>query len=586
MTPTMRALLLVFTTLSFVVLPAATQENQDAVFIDRVDVNVVNVEVFVTDRQGQRVQGLNVDDFEIYEDGRLVEISNFYRVARENRVERNLERDRALVQGTPPPLDLLPLPEDQKLNLLVYVDNFNLKPNTRNKALKDMEGFLEDRLSQGDNVMLVAFNRKIDVIQGFTTDRQKILRGIQKIRKMSGTRALNEASRRNILRDIEFYTSSSANAGDTFSAAVDSVRSYVQQAQEDFEQSAVGLRDVTRSLAGLPGRKAILYVADGLTELPGQDIYEFLVQSYSRGASSRGQKVDRPLEIYDNYRPDIFRNIVTDANAHQVTFYTLNAQGHFGDSLLSAENETLGATGGGLADIETIKNANLQAPMVHLAERTGGTAIRNTTNFDGALNNVSQDFDIFYSLGYRSPRGGDSKYHTIDVKVRRPGLKARHRSGYVDKPQAERVADRTLSSLLLEVEKNPLGIGIDFGPPHKKSRKEFILPVIIRIPVRDLAFLPQGGTEQGRLTIFVAARSEDGAISAMQQLPLPLKFPTETLGKSRTSEIAYRTNLSLAPGTPTIAVGVWDELSGTESFVHKKILLDKKANQRVASSGR
>jgi len=585
MKPTIRAFP-TLVALTLVALPATAQEAPEGVFIDRVDVNVVNVEVFVTDRQGQRVSDLSVDDFEIYEDGRAVEISNFYRVARGDRIERNLERDRALVEGTRPPLNLRPLPEDQKLNLMVYVDNFNLKPNTRNKVLKEMAGFLEDRLAQGDNIMLVAFNRKIDVVQGFTTDREKILSGIQRVRKMSGTRALREANRREILRDIEFYTSSSANAGDTFSAAVDSVRSYVSQAQEDFEQSARGLRYMTRSLAGLPGRKAILYVADGLSELPGQDVYEFLVQSYSRGASSRGQKVDRPLEMFDNYRPEIFQSIVTDANAHQVTFYTLNAQGHLGDSLLGADNETLGATGGGMSDIETIKNANLQAPMVHLAERTGGTAIRNTTNFDGALENVSQDFDTFYSLGYRSPRGGDSKYHRIDVKVRRPGLKARHRSGYVDKPQAERVADRTLSSLLLEVEKNPLGIGIDFGPPHKKGRKEFILPVIIRIPVRHLAFLPQDGTEQGKLTIFVVARDEKGSISSLQQLPLPLKFPTEKLGQSRTSEIAYRTNLSLSPGTPTVAVGVWDELSGTESFVHKKVLLSKRADGRVASSGR
>ena len=183
------------------------------------------------------------------------------------------------------------------------------------------------------------------------------------------------------------------------------------------------------------------------------------------------------------------------------------------------------------------------------------------------------------------PRGGDRKYHNIEVKVRRPGLKARHRSGYVDKPQIERVADRTLSSLLLAVQKNPLGVGIDFGPPHRKSKKEFIVPVIIRIPVRDLTLLPQGDSEQGKLTIFVAAQDEVGGISKLHELPLPLKFPKEKLEQSRTSEIAYRTNLSLSPGTPTVAVGVWDELSGVESFVHKKVLIEKNG-RRVASRGR
>lgn len=578
-----RCFLSAFLVLAMATLPAVAQEAP--VFIDRVDVSVINVEVFVTDGQGNRVSDLTADDFEIFEDGRPVEISNFYRVARGDRIETNLERDRDLVAGRRPAVDLKPLPEDQKLNLLVYVDNYNLKPFTRNKVLKEMEGFLEDRLSQGDNIMLVAFNRKVDVVQSFTADRQKILDGIRSIRKMSGARVLLEADRREAMREINFYANSSANPADTYSPAVDTVRSYVQRAQEGFEQSAKGLRDVTRSLAGLPGRKAVLYVADGLSELPGQDLYQHLVQRYNRGAAVRGQKVDRPLEMFDDYRPEVFQEIVTDANAHQVTFYTLNAQGHTGDSLLSAENEALGATGGGMGEIEAIKNANDLAPMLHLAERTGGTAIRNTNNFDGALWNVGQDFDTFYSLGYRSPRGGDSKYHQIEVKVRRPGMRARHRSGYVDKPQIERVADRTLSSLLLEVEKNPLGVGIDFGPPQQKSRKEFIVPIIIRIPVRDLTLLPQGGSEQGKLTIFVAAQDEAGGISNLHELPLPLKFPSETLEKSRTSEIAYRTNLSLSPGTPKVAVGVWDELSGVESFVHKKVLLDKRGDRR-AKAGR
>jgi hypothetical protein len=49
-------------------------------FGETIEVNVVNVEVFVTDKKGQRISGLTRDDFEILEDGRPAKITNFFAV--------------------------------------------------------------------------------------------------------------------------------------------------------------------------------------------------------------------------------------------------------------------------------------------------------------------------------------------------------------------------------------------------------------------------------------------------------------------------------------------------------------------------
>ncbi len=48
-----------------------------AAFGETVDVQLVNVEVWVTDRQGNPVTGLGAGDFEVREDRKVVEISNF-----------------------------------------------------------------------------------------------------------------------------------------------------------------------------------------------------------------------------------------------------------------------------------------------------------------------------------------------------------------------------------------------------------------------------------------------------------------------------------------------------------------------------
>lgn len=59
----------------------AAQNPPPGAFFESIDVNVVNVDVFVTDKKGNLVSGLKREDFEILEDKKPVQITNFYAVA-------------------------------------------------------------------------------------------------------------------------------------------------------------------------------------------------------------------------------------------------------------------------------------------------------------------------------------------------------------------------------------------------------------------------------------------------------------------------------------------------------------------------
>jgi len=262
----------------FLLLPAmgaGAQEESTPIFIDRVDVDVINVEVFVTDKGGRKVTGLTVDDFEIFEDGRPVEVSNFYAVAAEDRVLQNLERDRELFNGGGS--SRLPqkrqLPEEQQLNLMVYVDHYNLRPSNQTRILGELEGFLEDRIALGDNVMLVGYNRRVRVVQDFTRDRQLIVDGLREMSKVATHGQIDDAERRRIMLRMAQYPSNTANArtlaGDDVSVAYQLVRAYTQRVRNDLRYTLDALQNVARSLAGLPGRKAVLYISDGLPKRPG-----------------------------------------------------------------------------------------------------------------------------------------------------------------------------------------------------------------------------------------------------------------------------------------------------------------------------
>ncbi len=561
---------------------ANAQGKPSSLFIDRVDVDVINIEVFVTDRNGRRVPGLTPEDFEIYEDGRKVEVSNFYAVARDDRLFHDLARDREMMrQGRPKRLDRPELPEDQQLNLMVYVDHYNLRPQSQSRVLDQLETFLEDRVTQGDNIMLVGYNRRVLVVQNFTRDREKIAQGLKKLRTAATHGQIDDQERRRIMlrmsRSVRSPESSIRGqaSGDDAAVAYQLVRSYVERVRNDLRYTLDALQKTTASLAGLPGRRAILYVSDGLPKRPGQELYQQMQNAFGNSLPiATGRAIDPLVEALGQDETHLLNRITRQANAHQVTLYTLDARG--GGGTLSAEYADVSAGPGGRTITDSMRAANLQEPLIELAEATGGASILNTLSFEKALAGLAEDFDSFYSLGYRSRHGGDGKYHKLEVKVKREGLKVRHRTGFLDKPEVERIADRTLSSLILNLEKNPLGVSIDFGAPEKEGRGTFLLPVLIRVPFNDITLLPNGEVEQGRLRIFLVVQDEEGGISKTHEFPYPLIVPREQLAAARDRDIAYSAKLKIRKGVPTVAVGVWDELSGTESFVHKSLLVGQR----------
>ncbi|MCP4201269.1 MAG: VWA domain-containing protein [bacterium] len=550
----------------------AAQEETPPIFVDRVEVNVVNIEVFVTDKDGRPVAGLTEDDFEVFEDGNPVEITNFFTVEQPEVLEEIVETGELperSIQSAGPKL----LPADQRLNLVVYVDQFNLRPFNRNRVLESLEEFLENRIRSGDNVMLVSAYRGAEIVQPFTRDRQAVIDGLREMQKQSTYRQMDEARIRQTIRSMQI----AAGQGRAKSARA-YLRSYVQEAQANVRRSAMALRDSVRSLGGLPGRKAFLYVSEGLPQRPGDELYQQLQAIFGtaaglQDAAGPGEDMNPSSEALAEDQTRLFGRVVREANAHQVTFYTFDATGSTGTSHLSAEaGGTLISGSGGRTAFDAVRQHNLQQPLIEMAETTGGRSVLNTFDFDDALDDVAANFDVFYSLGYSPPEGGDDEFHRIEVRLKNDsGLRVRHRTGYVDKRPEERIADRTVSTLVFDLEKNPLGVAIEFGRAEKQGRDKYHLPVLVRIPIRGVTLLPNGEHEEGRLKIFVAVKDDEGAISDLHTTDYPVRIPHASLDEARGKEIGHTLTLLVRGGLPKVAVGVWDELSGVDAFVHKQV---------------
>jgi VWFA-related protein len=562
--PSLLILSLVLATAPVVAQNNSAQTDATQLFVERVDVNIVNVEVWVTDGEGRRVQGLEKDDFELLEDGVPVEISNFYAAAREKPYAEMLEGISQPAAEAEPSSETLP--PDQTLYMVLLVDHFNTLPVNRNRALDELEPFLEDRIRQGDRVMLMGYNRTIDVVEPFTDDWSRVQEGLKRMSKASSQKVVREAERKRRMRAIK----AAWENGDSASTAFDFVRGQVQQETQEIRQTGKALQNLVRSMAGMPGRKAIVYLSDGLPKRPGEALFQQYFDLFGRTA----EMSDPFSQALRQDQAPLLNAITREANANQVTLYTVDARGSSGGSTLSSEHDDLSAGSGGSSSMAVARTLNYQETLIEIADATGGSAVLNTFNYDRAMTRVAEDFDVFYSLGYAARQGGDGKFHQIEVRVNQPGLKVRHRRGYLDKPQVERVADRTMSSLVLDMERNPLDVQIDFGVAEKKGKGAYHLPVMIRVPAERLTLLPNGEVEEGRLRIYMAVKDENG-LSDMQEFPYAVSLPVGSSTSGDGREVGYAATLRIRPGTPTVAIGVWDELSGTDAFVHKQVRVGK-----------
>jgi VWFA-related protein len=533
-------------------------------FLDTVNVSVVNVDVYVTDKKGNRINGLSQDDFEIFEDGRPVAVTNFYAVE-EGRAVTPVpapEPAPAPAAGAPvrpalPGEDLneVRTPEEQRLRLVVYIDNFNIRPFNRNRVMRELRAFLGEKLGRDDQVMLVSYDRSLNVRRTLTSDPHLIATALLELEKVSGHAVHHDSDRRDVLRQIE--DSESVHEATMYA------RSYSQSVFNDLSFSIDALKNSVDSLAGLPGRKAILYVSDGLQMIAGQDIWYAVQGKY-------GQQSTGLTEQFQFDASRRFEELAAQANANRITFYTIDAAGLRTYSSISAETQTAGQPGQGVF-VDSIQISNLQTPLQMLAEKTGGVAVINANIVTPQLEKIASDFSSYYSLGYTPTHYGDGRYHKIEVKVKRKGLRVRHREGYRDKNTESRMSDGTLAALRFPVENNPLNVKVELGTPTRRSDGFYLQPVVVKVPIGKLVLVPREATHEARVRLFIAAVDGEGNTSEVQQVPLPISIPAADVAAATGKDYVYTVSLLMRGGDQRVAVGVRDDVAAQSSFVSRSV---------------
>ncbi len=547
-------------------LPGQPQDT----FQDSVDITVVEVDVAVTDRKGRAVTGLKRSDFELYVDGERVEIANFARPPGARTIEPGPPQSaaaRSLPQGGPAPSDD---PGAAPLTVAIYLDELNLHPPHRARLVKRLGAALEPLRRTRNRFLLVTMRDRLEILSPPTTDVEALLEAMATRPKADPRAVEGFLARRRALQDV---LTASKLQGDMACSGGAMLAVARQNAHEQARRAAVaadGLADLVTTLSGVSGRKALLYVSDGLPQRPGISVFDYIAQQMCPGDSRTMAETFGAMVEFDESRR--LQRIAAHANANRVTFFPLDAAG-VRPGL--AQSMSLDAPPSPMND--SLHRMNVQGGLHVLADETGGKLLTNSNDLAELLDDVSVQLAATYSLGFvpAEPRAGDVQ--AIDVLLAPDlgkGLRVRHRASYRVKTRDERLAERLLSVANLGSTENPLDVTIGFQPSPPPDGKLHELVIEVDVPRTQIAKYSGGAAASARqLRIWLlAANRESGARTPVRQRMLPVGASAD-LGAADSASFHFQVAMELPEGLYDVAVGLRDELTGITSFVREPVTL-------------
>ena len=569
-----RVLSLVLLTTTLALAGVSAQEPPAGVgglaFVDEVELTVVNIDVFVTDKGGRSITDLEVDDFLVFQDGRQRQLSHFALYTEEviSRIVRSAE-DASMAVPLPSPEALAaePVttlrPDVKPVYIVLFIDNENLRPMDRNRVLGQIRRFLSEVMYPHVQVMVVTYQRSLKVEQPFTNNSKEISDALRAVRGTNATRGTQDTERKKILRSFAALQQQGTKGTEQDRMELEGrIRSYADVIENELDFAINAVREITATLSGLEGRKYLFHISSGLPMVPAKDLL------YQLGTTFQ-QTSTLAMESRLNHRRH-YRALASAANSQGVTFYTIDASG-MGGAGDSISAEYAGATDPIAAGLYVI---NQQEPLQYIADRTGGRAILGVNDVTIGLEQFRQDLFSYYSLGYTISGSGTDKIHRLEVQLPEfPGYKLNYRRNFVEKSLESKVQDRVLSGLTFDLDDNPMGISVNTGPSAPASGERSILPIEIGFPLDSIALVPEGEDLVGRVVVFVAVRDDKGRQSDLQRREHEIRIPKGDFEAHRNDRSVFELPLLMRPGSVRIVIGVMDRLTRQTSYstIHRTV---------------
>ena len=491
--------------------------------------------VVIKDKSGKPIDGLSAKDFTVAEDGAVQTIQIFE--------HQTLPETPIALPVTPPSQEDIKIykqlarsqivPEklsngkykDRRL-LALYFDMSAMPPADQMRSLAAAQKFIRTQMTSSDLIAIMRYDGgAVSVLQDFTDDRNRLLSIIE-------TMIVGENS--------EYAQANDDSSTSDTGAAFGQDDSEFNIFNTDRQLSA--LQTAAKMLGLLNEKKSLLYFASGL-RLNGVD-----------NQAQLHATIDAAIRAGVSFWPIDARGLV--------------AQAPLGDATQGSPGNIAMYTGSA-AQALTTNFQQSQDTLYALAGDTGGKALFDNNDLGAGIVQAQRAVSNYYILGYYTTNPAqDGRYRRIKISVG-PELNASldYRQGYY--------ADKTFNKFTTADKERQLEDALMLGDPiteltisieinyFQLNRAEYFVPIVVKIPGRELALAKRGGAEHTLIDFIGEIKDSYGGVTASNLRDhVNIKLSDATALELAKRPIEYDTGFTLLPGKYTFKFLARDDETG------------------------
>jgi len=487
--------------------------------------------VTVTGKDGKPIEGLTAKDFTITENNAPQTIRIFEAQHMADTPAPPPSKapdihiyDRLTRVKITPESRAKPKYQDRRL-LALYFDMTAMQVADQMRALTAAKNFVQTQMQKADLIAILRYQGgAVEVLQDFTDDRDRILSILE-------TLAVGEG---------QGFDESGNDAG-----VADTGAAFGQDDSEfnifNTDRQLSALQTAATMLGQLSEKKSLIYFAGGLR---------------LNGLNNQAQ----------------LRATINSAVRSGVSFWPIDARGLVAQAPMGdATHGSPGGSGmytGASAFAMTTNFQQSQDTLYALASDTGGKALLDYNDLTRGIVQAERAVSSYYIIGYYTTNTEqDGKFRRIKITLSsNVTANLDYRQGYFASKQFSKFTaadkERQLEDALMlpdPITELTIAMEIDY---FQLNRAEYFVPLVVKIPGRELALVKRGGGERTLIDFIGEIKDDYGSTISNVRDKVDIKLTNETAAELAKKPIEYDAGFTLLPGKYSIKFLARDSETG------------------------
>jgi VWFA-related protein len=547
----------------------------------RLPVNVIMVNVTVTDKKGNPVTDLTQSDFKIYEDGKPQSINTFAQESYFPDQESAAAPKSADAHDTASPPLPRPVQALRPRMISIFIDDLTMNSlDYYPRLIKALKNYVSNDLGPQDHVGILSGSGRVqfpysddkqmleDTIAGLSgklnysmvtrsqcpeiTDLQAykiaINQDAMELAKATNKTQqcfLNLSSTQGTLSASGAQVSPSTNS--TLQAQAEAMREATMQDQESWYRTIRVLdvlRGNIRSMKHFDAEKSIVIFSDGFLSYIGCPSCQVAYQ---------------------------LQEVVDLALSSGVVLNAVNLRG-----LESGIDVSRHADPNGLSMSDALDDILAQEdPLTQLSYDTGGTFFHNDNDLYKGLNQIVRRQRCYYILTYASPiQKANGSFHRIKLETTRPGVEISYRKGYYS-PMEQMTFERRkrediIDALQAPGNLNEIPVTLSYNC-YRNDSSTYGVSFLTNVDIRKVHFLDEDARRKNLISLVLAAYDDHGKFIDGLEKTIDLKLLESSYAGVLKQGLSSRVELKLPFGHYKIKTVVRESVQGKIGSLTKAI---------------